>query len=136
MLYYYDGPQRMWRKPLTALKNKNLIPTVKFWKLSVMVWGCTSSKGVGVFRILDEIMAKEVYLDIFYFILNWSPALRNLVLLTRLIRINSITNTIKTMILNINLIYVKPGYYTTVPKLLILLPKVLILTLSKICGFI
>ena len=104
MLYYYDGPQRMWRKPLTALKNKNLIPTVKFWKLSVMVWGCTSSKGVGVFRILDEIMAKEVYLDIFYFILNWSPALRNLVQLTRLIRINTITNTIKTMILNINLI--------------------------------
>ena len=30
----------------------------------------------------------------------------------------------------------KPGYYTTVPKLLILLPKVLILTLSKIWGFI
>ena len=40
------------------------------------------------------------------------PALRNLLLLTRLIRINSITNTIKTMILNINLIYISLGYYT------------------------
>lgn len=29
-----------------------------------MVWGCISSKGVGVIRILDEIMTKEVYLDI------------------------------------------------------------------------
>ena len=41
---------------------------------------------------------------------------------------NSITNTIKTMILNMNLIYVSPGYYTTVPKLLIFLLKVLMLT--------
>ena len=62
--------------------------------------------------------------------------MRNLVLLTRLMRINSIANTIKTVTLNINLIYVSPGYYTTVPKLLILLPKVLILTLAKICEFI
>ena len=46
MLYYHDGPQRLWRKPLTALENKNLIPTVKFAKLSEMVWACISSKGV------------------------------------------------------------------------------------------
>ena len=31
--------------------------------------------------------------------------------------------TIKTMILNINYIYVSPGYNTTVSKLLILLPQ-------------
>ena len=31
--------RRVWRKPLTALENKNLIPTVKFGKLCVMVWG-------------------------------------------------------------------------------------------------
>ena len=60
MLYYFDGPQRVWRKPLTALENKNLIPTVKSGKLSAMV----SSKRVGVIRILDEIMTKEVYFDI------------------------------------------------------------------------
>ena len=41
MLYYHDRPQRVWRKPLTALKNKNLIPIVKFGKLFVMVCSCT-----------------------------------------------------------------------------------------------
>ena len=106
-----------------------------FGKLSVMVWGCISSKGVGAIWILNEIIAKEEYFDI---LKNEQivTALRNLVLLIRLIRINSITNTIKIMIVNINLIYVSPGYYTTVPKLLIFLSKVLILTQSKICGFI
>ena len=29
-----------------------------------MVWSCISSKGVGVNRILGEIMTKKVYLDI------------------------------------------------------------------------
>ena len=29
-----------------------------------MVWGCISSKGVDVIRILDAIMTKEVYFDI------------------------------------------------------------------------
>ena len=64
MLYYHDGPKRVWRKPLTALENKNLIPTVKFGKLSIMVWGCIYSKGDGVFHILDEIRTKKLYLDI------------------------------------------------------------------------
>ena len=59
MLYYHDGPQRIWRKPLTALESKNHILTVKFEKLSII-----SSKGVGVIRILNEIMTKKVYLDI------------------------------------------------------------------------
>ena len=57
MRYYHDELQRIWRKPLTALENKN-IPTVKFGKLYVIVWECTSSKGVGGIRILDEIMTK------------------------------------------------------------------------------
>ena len=61
MLYNHDGPQKVWRKPLTALKNKNLMPTVKFGKLS---GGCISSKGVDVIRILYEIMTEEVRLDI------------------------------------------------------------------------
>ena len=29
-----------------------------------MVWGCIFSKEVGIIRTLDEIMTKEVYLDI------------------------------------------------------------------------
>ena len=40
ILYDHDGPQRVWRKPLTALENKNLNPIVTFGKFSVMVWGC------------------------------------------------------------------------------------------------
>ena len=64
MLYYHDGPQRVWRRPQTALENKNLIPTVNFGKLSVMIWSCISSKGVGVIRSLDEIMTKKLYPDI------------------------------------------------------------------------
>ena len=63
-LYYHDASQRVWRKPLTALENKNLIPTVKFGKLSIMIRGSISDKGVGIIRTLDEIMIKEVYLDI------------------------------------------------------------------------
>ena len=47
-----------------ALKNKNLIPAVKFGKPFVMVWGCISSKGVGVVRFLNKILIREVYLDI------------------------------------------------------------------------
>ena len=65
VLYYHDGPQRVWRKTLTALENKNLIPTIQFGKLSVMAWGCISSKEVGIIRILNEIMTKDGYFDIF-----------------------------------------------------------------------
>ena len=36
MLHYHNGPQRVWLQPL---ENKNRIPTVKFRKLFVMVWG-------------------------------------------------------------------------------------------------
>ena len=59
MLYYHGGSQRVWHKPLTALENKNLSPTAKFEKFSEMVCDCVCSKGVGVIRILDEIMAKK-----------------------------------------------------------------------------
>ena len=62
ILYYHDGPQRVRPKPLKALANKILIlltlSTVKFEKLSVMVCGCISIKGVGVIKSLDE-MTKE-----------------------------------------------------------------------------
>ena len=56
MLYYHGGPQRVGRKTLTALENRNLVATVKFGILFVMVWGCISIKGVDVIRILNEII--------------------------------------------------------------------------------
>lgn len=64
MLYYNDGPSRVWRKPLTSLENRNIIPTVKFGKLSVMIWGCISSKGVGDLAFIDTTMDAEHYLNI------------------------------------------------------------------------
>ena len=36
-MYYHYEPQEVWRKPLKALENKNLIHAVKFGKLSVMI---------------------------------------------------------------------------------------------------
>jgi len=64
MLFSNNGPKKIWRKLLTALHSKNKIPTEKFGKLSVMVWGCISSKGVGELKFIEENMKKEIYLDI------------------------------------------------------------------------
>lgn len=64
MLYYNDGPSRVWRKALTSLEARNIIPTVKFGKLSVMVWGCISSRGVGELAFIDTTMDAQHYLSI------------------------------------------------------------------------
>lgn len=64
MLYYNDGPSRVWRKPLTSLKQQNIIPTVKFGKMSIMIWGCISSQGVGNIAFIDSTMDAHQYLDI------------------------------------------------------------------------
>lgn len=64
MLYYNDGPPRVWRKPLTALENRNVIPTVKFGKLSVMIWGCISSRGVGNLAFIESTIDAQQYLQI------------------------------------------------------------------------
>jgi len=64
MLYYNAGPPRVWRKPLSALDNRNIIPTVKFGKLSVMIWGCISSRGVGDLAFIENTMNAQQYLQI------------------------------------------------------------------------
>ena len=48
----------------------------------------------------------------------------------------NVLSSAQTFFPNINRIYITPGYYVIVLKLLILLLKVLILTLLKIGGFI
>ena len=68
MLYYHEGWQTVQEKPLIDLEDENLISTVKFGEFFVMVWGFISSKGVSVIRILDEILSKEVYLNIVKFL--------------------------------------------------------------------
>lgn len=64
MLYYNDGPTRVWRKALTSLEKRNIIPTVKFGKLSIMIWGCISSKGVGDLAFIEATMDAQQYLNI------------------------------------------------------------------------
>lgn len=59
-----DGRHRLWRKPGDELNPKNTCKTVKHGGGSVMVWGCMSSAGVGNLVIIDDIMNKEVYLNI------------------------------------------------------------------------
>jgi len=59
MLYYTDGANRVWRKALTALENPNVIPTVKFGKPSVMIWGFISSQGVGDLAFIENTMNAE-----------------------------------------------------------------------------
>ena len=89
-----------------------------------MVWGWICSQGADVIRILVEIMTTELNLAILINVLIAS--------IQKFDFIGPVNQNIKTMILNINLVHVSPGCYTTVPNLLILLFKVLILTLSKI----
>lgn len=64
MLYYNDGPTIVWRKALTSLEKRNIIPTVKFGKLSVMIWGCISSRGVGDLAFIEDTMDSTQYLQI------------------------------------------------------------------------
>lgn len=59
-----DGRFKVWRKQGEALNPKNTIKTVKHGGGGVMVWGCMASAGVGNLVIIDEIMNKEVYLNI------------------------------------------------------------------------
>ena len=76
------------------------------------MWGCISSKGVGQIRILDEIMAKEVYLDILKNELI--PSIKKFGFIDPVNKNKFYTNTIKVMILNINLICVCPACCTIV----------------------
>lgn len=64
MLYYNDGPSRVWRRPLTSLKQQNIIPTVKFGKMSIMIWGCISSQRVGNLAFIDSTMDAHQNLNI------------------------------------------------------------------------
>lgn len=43
----YSTTRPKLEKTLTALENSNIILTVKFERISVMVWGCNSAKGIG-----------------------------------------------------------------------------------------
>jgi len=63
-IFGHDGPSKVWRKPNEALKEKNLIPTIKHGGGNVMVWGCVAAGGVGQMVFIDEKMNKNMYKDI------------------------------------------------------------------------
>lgn len=63
-LFKSKGKVLVWRENGTALKPKNLTPTVKYGGGSVMVWGCMSASGVGKLVFIDGKMDQYVYKNI------------------------------------------------------------------------
>lgn len=59
-----DGRQKVWRKVNTELAPSNMSATVKHGGGGVMVWGCMAASGVGNLVIIEQIMDKNVYLNI------------------------------------------------------------------------
>lgn len=55
---------KVWRKKNTAMKEINLLPTVKHGGGNVMVWGCMAASGVGNLVFIESTMRKESYLKI------------------------------------------------------------------------
>ncbi|GBM42820.1 Transposable element Tc1 transposase [Araneus ventricosus] len=56
-----NGKQKVWRRPITELKLRNLRATVKHGGGSQLVWGCMSSIGIGNLELIDSKVNKYVY---------------------------------------------------------------------------
>ena len=56
----------VWRTPREEFDPKCTVPTVKHGGGSVMVWGCFTRRGVGKLCVLDRIMDRFYYRDIFF----------------------------------------------------------------------
>lgn len=63
-IYKSDGRVLTWRKKGEALQEKHIQSTVKHGGAGVMVWGCMSAAGVGELVFIDEVMDKNIYLNI------------------------------------------------------------------------
>ena len=55
----------VWRAPRKEFDPKCAVPTVKYDGSSVMVWGCFTRREIGKLCVLDRIMDRFYYLDIF-----------------------------------------------------------------------
>lgn len=53
-IFRSDGRSYVWRRAKEELKEKNLRPTVKHGRGSVMVWGAMSTAGPGNLHIIDQ----------------------------------------------------------------------------------
>ncbi|GBN22986.1 hypothetical protein AVEN_61894-1 [Araneus ventricosus] len=56
--------QKVWRRPNTEIKLRNLRVTVKHGSGSQLVWGCMSSFGRGNLELIESKVNKYGYLDI------------------------------------------------------------------------
>lgn len=63
-IFGYDGPPKVWRKVNEAMKETNLIPTVKHGGGNVMVWGCIAAAGTGNMVFVSNKMDKHIYKSI------------------------------------------------------------------------
>lgn len=56
--------KRVWRRSGEALKQANILQTVKHGGGNVMVWGCFASKGVGEIAMIDGKMTGSMYVGV------------------------------------------------------------------------
>lgn len=63
-LFGSDGRQIVWRKPNSALKQANIIPTVKHGGGNVLLWGSMAASGAGSIEFINTNMDKMLYLEI------------------------------------------------------------------------
>ena len=64
-LFGHNERHYVWRKPKTAFKEKNLLPTVKHSEGSIMVWGCFAASGTGKRAHIEGTMNPNDYQLIF-----------------------------------------------------------------------
>lgn len=63
---------KVWKKKNTQMECKNLRATIKHGGGSILVWGCMSAAGTGDLVFIDDIMDKNIYLNILKDNLNHS----------------------------------------------------------------
>ena len=64
-VFQSNGKVMVWRNTKEAFDPKCTAPTVKHGSASVMVWGCFTRWGVGKLHILDRMMNRFYYREIF-----------------------------------------------------------------------
>ncbi|KAI4876221.1 hypothetical protein NFI96_017955 [Prochilodus magdalenae] len=62
-LFGSDGVKHVWRQPGKEYKDKCVLPTVKHFGGSVMVWDCMSGAGCGELQFIEGTMNASMYCD-------------------------------------------------------------------------
>ncbi|GFX14897.1 transposable element Tcb2 transposase [Trichonephila clavipes] len=56
--------RKIWRKNITALEPKNVLPALKYGGGNVIVWGCVAHNGAGNLAFIDSKMNALAYIDV------------------------------------------------------------------------